>query len=178
MAFQRCPMEARSSNEEATGLNYCRWSNNEGLWIDNECVYNCTRFCTDARILFSDYSIFAACLDPDDYYPELNPPDMDMALEPDVEKESIGNTTVRLVDKCMTDYCRFASDSNLGGCPYRTLTEPNQIGISGSSNSTPSMPNALFNFSYDSGACNGTRPVNSDIGGPGVSPLAPHAKAS
>lgn len=63
MALHRC--SAGSANALAQNLSsqtYCSSILRTGVILDDVCTFDCARFCTDPRILFSEQDIFASCL--------------------------------------------------------------------------------------------------------------------
>jgi hypothetical protein len=163
MALERCKPDIDLDAitwDNLSPENYCVTQLTEGFVIDGHCEYNCTRFCTDPAILFSERDVFTGCFNERVVFdssnattdPWYNSLELDVAL----------NTTFRLIDECMRGYCATPDDA-LGGCPYQGFADL----IADAYDRTDIY---LVDVFYEqTGACNVAHFVNSDIGGPGVS---------
>ena len=161
MELQRCSIELQAlSSNPISSSTYCLRSLKTGFKIDGRCTANCSSLCTDPRILFSNEDIFAGCL----HGKQASDPQLNPSFDSDRLLFEL-NGTITLVDTCMQEYCtRYEiSGINANGCPY--------ISLSGAieQQSQPDQNDLADLFVSETGACNVSRTINADIGGPGVS---------
>lgn len=121
----------------------------------NTCYTNCSQICTDPKLLLSYWQPIQGCLDWDT-----------LSRKDQIDPSSIAEVNrthliaIDLLNNCMQAYCD-SGDSNIGGCPYNTISIPDDQRMS-----------TMEPFETSSGACKVVRTVNSDLGGPGVSDFA------